>query len=102
MYSPTTSQGTSNGKWRTPLLLSLAELLAMSVWSASAVVPAFTDTWDLSDSSKSWLTMPVQIGFEMGWEWAVALLALGPLVGIWAMFPLRQQESAACPANGYR
>ena len=102
MYSPTTSQGTSNGKWRTPLLLSLAELLAMSVWSASAVVPAFTDAWDLSDSGKSWLTMPVQIGFEVGWEWAFAFLALGPLVGIWAMLTLHQQDSAVRLANGHQ
>ncbi len=36
------------GKWRTLMLLSLAELLGMSVWfSASAVVPALTQTWSL-------------------------------------------------------
>ena len=54
-------------KWRTLLLLSLAELLAMAVWfSASAVVPALTSAWHLSDSGRAWLTMSVQIGFVVG------------------------------------
>jgi MFS family permease len=55
------------GKWRTLLLLSLAELLGMSVWfSASAVVPALTEAWELSDAGRAWLTMSVQIGFVVG------------------------------------
>ncbi len=54
-------------KWRTLLLLSLAELMAMAVWfSASAVVPALTETWNLTDSGRAWLTMSVQIGFVIG------------------------------------
>ena len=54
-------------KWRTLLLLSLAELMAMAVWfSASAVVPALTETWGLTDSGRAWLTMSVQIGFVIG------------------------------------
>ena len=54
-------------KWRTLLLLSLAELLAMGVWlSASAVVPALTSAWHLTDSGRAWLTMSVQIGFVVG------------------------------------
>lgn len=54
-------------KWRTLLLLSLAELLGMAVWfSASAVVPALTETWNLSQSGRAWLTMSVQIGFVVG------------------------------------
>jgi MFS family permease len=54
-------------KWRTLLLLSLAELLAMAVWfSASAVVPTLTSAWHLSDSGRAWLTMSVQIGFVVG------------------------------------
>lgn len=56
-----------NEERRALLLLSLAELLAMSVWfSASAVVPALTDAWGLNDSGKAWLTMSVQIGFVAG------------------------------------
>ena len=55
------------GKWRTLLLLSLAELLAMSVWfSASAVVPTLTEVWNLDDGGQAWLTMSVQIGFVVG------------------------------------
>jgi len=48
-------------------LLSVVELLGMSVWfSASAVVPALTEAWKLGGSSQSWLTMSVQIGFVIG------------------------------------
>lgn len=54
-------------KWRTLLLLSLAELLGMAVWfSATAVVPTLTAAWGLSDAGKAWLTMSVQIGFVVG------------------------------------
>jgi MFS family permease len=62
MIAPTPQE-----KWRVLLLLSLAELLAMSVWfSASAVVPALTEAWSLDDNGRSWLTMSVQIGFVCG------------------------------------
>lgn len=54
-------------KWRVLLLLALAELLGMAVWfSASAVVPLLTETWQLTESSRAWLTMSVQIGFVAG------------------------------------
>lgn len=54
-------------KWPTLLLLALAELLGMAVWfSASAVVPALTTAWLLSDTGRAWLTMSVQIGFVVG------------------------------------
>ncbi len=55
------------GKWRTLLLLALAELLGMAVWfSASAVVPALTTAWELNVNGRAWLTMSVQIGFVVG------------------------------------
>jgi hypothetical protein len=38
----------------------------------------------------------------VGWEWAFAFLALGPLIGIWAMLTLRHQDSAVRLANGHR
>lgn len=67
MLSTSTSKNMVNEERRALLLLSLAELLAMSVWfSASAVVPALTDAWGLNDSGKAWLTMSVQIGFVAG------------------------------------
>ena len=54
-------------KWRTLWLLALAELLGMAVWfSASAVVPALTEIWELSGGGRAWLTMSVQIGFVVG------------------------------------
>jgi MFS family permease len=54
-------------KWRTILLLSLAELLAMGLWfSASAVTPTLSDVWNLSDGQIAWLTMAVTVGFVAG------------------------------------
>jgi MFS family permease len=47
--------------------LSVAELLAMSLWfSGSAVLPALRLEWSLSDSTASWLTIAVQLGFVCG------------------------------------
>jgi MFS family permease len=58
---------TLTGKWRTLLWLSFSTLLGMAVWfSASAVVPALTEVWNLADSGRAWLTMSVQIGFVVG------------------------------------
>jgi MFS family permease len=55
------------GRWRALALLSLAELLGMSLWfSASAVVPALRVEWKLDDSSAGWLTIAVQLGFVCG------------------------------------
>jgi len=54
-------------KQRAIILLSLSELLAMSVWfSATAVVPALAVAWSLDDSGRAWLTMSVQVGFVIG------------------------------------
>lgn len=54
-------------KRATILALSVAELLAMSVWfSASAVVPALSSDWHLDGADQAWLTMSVQIGFVVG------------------------------------
>jgi MFS family permease len=54
-------------RWRALALLSIAELLGMSLWfSASAMVPALRGEWHLSDSAASWLTIAVQLGFVFG------------------------------------
>lgn len=54
-------------KWRTLLLLALAVLLVKGVWfSASAVVPALSAAWGLTEAGRAWLTMSVQIGFVAG------------------------------------
>ncbi|RPJ18234.1 MAG: MFS transporter [Chloroflexi bacterium] len=56
-----------NTKWRTIILLSIAELLGMAVWfSASAVIASLAETWSLNDSGRAWLTMSVQAGFVIG------------------------------------
>lgn len=47
--------------------MSLAELLAMSLWfSATAVAPALAEHWRLESGQVAWLTMSVQLGFVVG------------------------------------
>jgi MFS family permease len=73
-------------KWRTLLLLSAAELLAMGVWfSASAVVPALTRAWSLSEGGRAWMTMSVQMGFVVG-AFGSALLNLPDRVPVRWLF----------------
>ena len=56
-----------HGRWSILLLLSLAELLGMSLWfSASAVSPHFQQLWSLSPEQAGWLTTIVQLGFVTG------------------------------------
>jgi len=53
--------------WRQLTLLSLAELLALSLWfSASAVLPALTREWGLTAGGAAALTIAVQAGFIVG------------------------------------
>ncbi len=86
------------GKWRMLLLLSLAELLGMSVWfSASAVVPALTLEWGLDDGGRAWLTMSVQIGFVIG-ALASALLNLADRIPARRFFAATAIMAAACTA----
>ncbi len=57
----------STRAWRTLGLLSIAELLGMSVWfSASAVSPQLRSLWDLNAGQEGWLTTSVQLGFVVG------------------------------------
>jgi MFS family permease len=61
------SEHSNTSRWRTLALLALAELLGMSLWfSGSAVVPALTKEWNLSEGAASWLTLSVQVGFVAG------------------------------------
>ena len=54
-------------KWPHLLAISIACLLGMSPWfSATAVVPALMDHWDISSEQAAWLTMSVQGGFVVG------------------------------------
>jgi len=85
-------------KWRTLLLLALAELLAMSVWfSASAVVPALTAEWNLDDNGRAWLTMSVQIGFVIG-AFGSALLTLADRVPAKRLFTIGAFAAALATA----
>jgi MFS family permease len=71
-------------KRRALYLLSLIELLGMSVWfSASAVVPALTAAWDLSASGQAWLTMSVQLGFVAGAFGSAVLNLADRIPGRW-------------------
>jgi MFS family permease len=67
-------------RWRVLTLLSLAELLAMSVWfTASAIGPELQREWGLSGSELGWLTTAVQLGFVAGTA-VVALLNLADIL----------------------
>jgi len=66
--------------WRMLALLSVAELLGMSVWfAASAVAPHLRSTWGLSVAAAGWLTTAVQLGFVAGTVVA-ALLNLADVI----------------------
>lgn len=54
-------------QWQTLILLSVAELLGMTLWfSAAAVLPALKIEWNLNESNATWLTLAVQLGFVVG------------------------------------
>jgi MFS family permease len=56
-----------SSRWKALALLSLAELLALSLWfSASAVLPALSRDWALGDAGRAGLTIAVQAGFIIG------------------------------------
>jgi MFS family permease len=74
-------QAETRRRWRALAYLSIAELLAMSLWfSATAVLPALASEWQLSDSGKAGLTIAVQLGFIIG----TFLSALGNLPDIYS------------------
>lgn len=63
----TTIHSQPHRPWFVVLWLAFAVLLAKGTWfSASAVIPALTTEWGLDDTSRSWLTMSVQLGFAFG------------------------------------
>ncbi len=85
-------------KWRTLALLSVAELLAMSVWfTASAIGPELQVRWGLSASELGWLTTAVQFGFVVGTA-AAAFLNLADILPSKLYFAATALLAAA--ANG--
>ena len=68
-------------RWRQLGVLSLAELLALSLWfSASAVLPALQQAWGLGAAGSAGLVIAVQLGFIAG----TLVSALGNLPDIWS------------------
>jgi len=54
-------------RWTALGLLAIAELLCLSLWfSGSAVVPALSKEWSLTESQASWISIAVQLGFVAG------------------------------------
>jgi MFS family permease len=68
-------------RWRQLVILSAAELLALSLWfSASAALPALSREWALGDAGRAGLTIAVQLGFIAG----TLASALGNLPDVWS------------------
>jgi MFS family permease len=86
------------GRWRALVYLSLAELFALSLWfSVTAVLPALSSEWQLSDSGEAGLTIAVQVGFIIG----TFLSALGNLPDIYSPRILMAISAAVgAAANG--
>ena len=62
------------GQWRMLAIVSIAELLGMSLWlAASAVAPELAERWSLSASATGWLSTSVQLGFVAGTALAAIL-----------------------------
>ncbi|HEY0078387.1 MAG TPA: MFS transporter [Pyrinomonadaceae bacterium] len=86
------------GRWRALALLAVAELLGMALWfSASAVVPAISSEWKLSESGAGWLTLSVQLGFVAG-TLLSALLNLPDIISARRLFALTAAGGALANA----
>lgn len=82
------------GRWRILVLLSLAELLGMSIWfTASAIGPELQLRWGLSSSQVGWLTTTVQLGFVSG-------TALAAILNLADIIPARRYFSGAAAMGG--
>jgi len=70
-------------RWRILAVLSIAELLGMSLWfAASAVAPELGHRWSLNASAIGWLTSVVQLGFVVG-------TAMSAVLNLADLFPSR-------------
>lgn len=70
--------------WKMLVVLSLAELLGMSVWfSASSVSPQLQALWNLDSSQAGWLTTSVSLGFVAGTAVAALLNLADVLPARW-------------------
>ena len=70
--------------WSTLVLLSVAELMGMSLWfTASALSPELAAQWELSEAQAGWLTTVVQLGFVAG-------TAVAAFLNLADIFPARR------------
>jgi len=64
---PTAVGDSHPDRWRILGVLTIAELLGMTLWfAASAVSAQYTAQWSLTGSEAAWLTTIVQLGFVAG------------------------------------
>ena len=95
------------GQWRMLAILSIAELLGMSLWFAgSAVASQLAEQWSLTASEAGWLSTSVQLGFVAGTAIA-ALLNLADTLSSRAYFATAAlagavANAALLAAPGYR
>jgi len=99
-----------------PLLVSLIALIwGLAVVADSAQFSTAVSELSAREYTGTALTMQTSLGFLLtlvsirlipllvawiGWQWAFAMLALGPLFGVWAMVALKQSPAAAQLAGG--
>jgi len=87
-----------HSRWTVLALLSVAELLGMSVWfTASAVSPQLRALWELNAAQAGWLTTVVQLGFVAGTAVA-AILNLADLIPARRYFAVSALLAAAANA----
>jgi MFS family permease len=67
MTAPEPATAGVQGQWRMLAILSVAELLGMSLWFAgSAAAPRLAELWSLTPGETGWLSTSVQLGFVAG------------------------------------
>jgi len=99
------------------LLVTLCLIWGVAIVADSAQFSATVSELCEKEYTGTALTLQTSLGFLLtlvtirlvptleglvGWKWAFAFLALGPLVGIWAMYALRQSPDAIKLAGGNR
>jgi MFS family permease len=86
-------------RWRMLAVLSVAELLGMSLWfGASAVAPQLATEWQLSSSQAALLTTVVQFGFVAGTALS-AMLNLADVIPSRTLFASAALMGAAVNAS---
>lgn len=99
------------------LLVSLCVIWGFAIVADSAQFSAAVSELCRKEYTGTALTLQTSLGFLLtlvtirltptlegmfGWRWAFAFLAVGPIVGIWAMYALRKLPEAVKLAGGNR